>query len=286
MDLMPMDKLEGRGAVVVGGGSGIGRGIALGLAAEGMRVLVADIDAENAGAVRDEIVRRDGEAFSASVDATDPDSLARLAAGTADDLDRVHVVVNTVGVHTNAPVTTSSEQVWAWFVEFHLMAAVRVVQAFLPLLRAHDDGSHIVLTSSMAGLVALPAEQTGGTNTGVYTALKHAVVGYGDMLRHEVAADGIGVSVLCPGAVATNLVSTTARHRPERFGGPMPDPMAGRTLTPDMVPGMMPIEAVGPIVARGIRENRAYIITHPEMEGMVRARQQQLLADFAFFAAQ
>ncbi|MGF7239550.1 MAG: SDR family NAD(P)-dependent oxidoreductase [Frankia sp.] len=281
-----MENLKGRGAVIVGGGSGIGRGIALSLADEGARVLVADINAENADAAREEIVLRGGEAFAASVDATDPASLAALAARAAEDLDRVHVLVNTVGVHTNAPVTTSSEQVWAWFVEFHLMAAVRVVGAFLPLLRGHDDGSHIVLTSSMAGLVALSAEETGGTNTGVYTALKHAVVGYGDMLRHEVAADGIGVSVLCPGGVMTNLVSTTARNRPERFGGPMADPLAGRTISPGALPpGIKSVEVVGPIVVRGIRENRAYIITHPEMEDMVRARQEQLLADFAFFAS-
>ncbi|MDT3442259.1 MULTISPECIES: SDR family oxidoreductase [unclassified Pseudofrankia] len=280
-----MDKLDGRGAVVVGGGSGIGRGIALGLAGEGMRVLVADIDAENAGAVRDEIARSGGDARAARVDATDSDSVAKLATAAADDLDRVHVFVNTVGVLTDAAVTTSSEQVWAWFVEFHLMAAVRMVEAFLPLLRAHDDGAHIVLTSSMAGMVALPAEQTGGMNTGVYTVLKHAVVGYGDMLRHDLTPEGIGVSVLCPGAVATSLVSTTARHRPERFGGPMSDPMAGRTLPPGMMPpGMMPIEALGPIVVRGIRANRPYIFTHPEMQDVVRARQQQVLDDFEFSA--
>ncbi|WP_241831873.1 SDR family NAD(P)-dependent oxidoreductase [Parafrankia soli] len=271
--------------MVVGGGSGIGRGIALGLAGEGMRVVVADIDSGSAGAVRDEIVRRGGEAYASRVDATDRDSLAELAAGAARDLGSVHVLVNTVGVHTNAPLTTASEQLWAWFVEFHLMAAVRVVQAFLPLLRGHGDESHIVLTSSMAGLLALPAKQTGGTDTGVYTTLKHAVLGYGEMLRHELASEGIGVSVLCPGAVATNLVSTSARHRPERFGGPAPDPMAGRELPSDLLLSMMSDEAVGPIVVRGIRANRTYIITHPEMAGMVRARHQQLLEDFAFFSA-
>lgn len=282
-----MDKLSGRGAVVVGGGSGAGRGIALSLAAEGMRVLVADIDADNAGAVRDEIVRRGGEAFAARVDATDRDSLAELAAAAGDDLGRVHVLVNTVGVLTHAELS-SSEEVWGWFLEFNLMAAIRVVQAFLPQLRAHDDESHVVLTSSVAGLVALPAEQTHGTNTGVYTTVKHALIGYGDMLRHELAADGIGVSVLCPGPMATNLGSTSARHRPERFGGPMPDPMAGREPLPEALLkqlNMMPPEEVGPIVVRGIRANRRYIITHPDMADMVRGSQQQVLEDFAFFAA-
>ncbi|MDT3445776.1 MULTISPECIES: SDR family oxidoreductase [unclassified Pseudofrankia] len=279
-----MDLLDRLGAVVVGGGSGIGRGTALALAAEGMRVLVADIDVETAEATRDEIIRRGGDATAAYVDATDEASLAKLTA-RAEDLGGVRVLIHTVGVHTNAPLTTADENLWAWFIEFHLMSAVRVVRAFLPLLRGHDGGSHIVVTSSMSGLLALPAAETGGTDTGVYTALKHAIVGYGEMLRMEVAPEGIGVSVLCPGAVVTNLGSTTARHRPARFGGPLPDPMAGRTMSPDMIPsGMLQHEAVGPYVVRGIRANRAYIITHTEMADQVLARQQRLLDDIAFFA--
>lgn len=276
-----MDQFRGRGAVVVGGGSGIGRGIVLGLADEGMRVLVADIDPESANAVRDEIAGRSGDALASQVDATDRDSLAALAAAAGADLDRLHVLVNTVGVHTDAPIATASEEMWAWFVEFHLMATVRVVEAFLPLLREHDDGSHIVVTSSMAGLLALPAEQTAGKNTGLYTVLKHAIVGYGEMLRHELAPQGIGVSVLCPGIVDTNLGTTSARHRPARFGGPMPDPQAGGR--PTLPPQAMQPEDVGPIVARGIRDDRMYIVTHPEFGDMVRARHERLMDDFAFF---
>lgn len=287
MPMVPMDKLEGRGAVVVGGGSGIGRGIALGLAAEGMRVLVADIDADNARAVGDEITSKGGDARAAQVDATDREALATLATTAAHELDHVHVLVNTVGVLADAPLATASEDVWAWFVEFHLMSAVRVVGTFLPLLRAHDEGAHIVVTASMAGLLALPADQTGGTDTGVYTVMKHGMVGYGEMLRYELAPQSIGVSVLCPGAVATNLGRTSARHRPERFGGPMPQPQ--RTSSAPPPPGAIPLRAmqpedVGAIVVRGIRANRAYILTHPEMGEDVRTRQQALLDDFAFFA--
>jgi NAD(P)-dependent dehydrogenase (short-subunit alcohol dehydrogenase family) len=276
-----MDTLQGRGAVVVGGGSGIGRGIAMGLAAAGARVLVADIDPESANAVRDEIAFHDGDARAARVDATDTDSLDQLARDTATELGTVHVLVNTVGVVADTPLTSATEAEWAWFVEFHLMSAVRTVNAFLPALREHDEGGHIVLTSSMAGLLALSPAMTGGVNTGLYTVMKHAMVGYSDMLRHELAPEGIGVSVLCPGLVESNLGSTSARHRPDRFGGPLPDPMGERS----MPAGAMPNEAVGPIVVQGILANRAYIITHPETEPLVRARQQVVLDDYAFFAA-
>jgi NAD(P)-dependent dehydrogenase (short-subunit alcohol dehydrogenase family) len=275
-----MDDLKGRGAVVVGGGSGIGRGIAMGLAAEGMAVLVADIDPESAAAVSDEITFHGGDARSHRVDATDDASLASLAERAGDELGKVHVLANTVGVVADTPLIEATEAEWAWFIEFHLMTAVRSVNAFVPAIRAHGEGGHIVLTSSMAGLLALPPSHTGGVNTGLYTVMKHALVGYSEMLRGELKPDNIGVSVLCPGLVQSNLGSTSAKHRPERYGGAMPDPMTER----GPIEGAMPNEDVGPIVVRGIIGNRAYIITHPETAPLVKARQDAVMDDYAFFA--
>lgn len=276
-----MENLEGRGAVVVGGGGGIGRGIALALAAEGTRVLVADLDAGSAEGVRDEITAAGGEAHARQVDATDPASLEWLAADAAKSLGQVHLLVNTVGVITDAGVTTADEDVWRWFIELHLMSLVHVVNAFLPVLRASDDEAHIVITSSISGLLALPPSQTGGLNTGVYRVLKHAVVGYGAMLRQEVAPDGIGVSVLCPGLVDTNLDANSARRRPDRFGGPAPEP---RELEVSNLVSMKP-ENVGPIVVKGVKADRLYIFTHPEFVKPMRRHQEQVLDDFAFFDA-
>ena len=275
-----MEEIEERGAVCVGAGSGIGRGIALGLGAEGAYVLVADIDVDSAARVRDEIAAAGGRADAAGVDATSTESLAALATSAREVLGDVHVLIQTVGVIANTPLASASEEEWAWFTEFHLMSAVRTVNAFLPALRAHGHGAHIVLTSSMAGLLALSPQMTGGVNTGLYTVMKHALVGYGEMLRYELAPEGIGVSVLCPGLVESNLGATSARHRPERFGGAFADPSGGG----GMPPGAMPNEQVGPIVVRAIRANRAYILTHPESRPLVEARQQALLDDFAFAA--
>jgi len=275
-----VEQLEARGAVVVGGGSGIGRGIALALAAKGVRVLVVDIDGDSAASVCKEIDGIGGTAHAAQVDATDRDALTGLAETINDHFGRVHLLACTVGILSHDSVTGTSDEIWAWHTDFHLMSAVRVVDTFLPLLRAHDEDGHIVITSSMAGLLALPVEQTGGVNTGVYTVLKHALVGYGDMLRHEVSSDGIGVSILCPGAVNTNLGRTTARHRPERFGGPLPEPPELEGPPPM---AMMQPEEVGRIVVRGIQANRAHILSDPVWMGAVDARQQQVLDDFAFF---
>jgi len=250
----------------------------MGLAAEGARVVVADIDPESADSVRDEIVLRGGDAHSARVDATDSVSLDALAQTATREFDKVHVLVNTVGVVIDKPLTEATEAKWAWFVEFHLMSAVRCVNAFVPLLRAQSDGAQIVVTSSMAGLLASPPRHSGGVHVGLYTVMKHALVGYAEMLRGELEPQGIGVSVLCPGPVESNAVATSARHRPERFGGPMEEIVAGD------LPGAMPNEEVGPIVVRGIVANRAYIFTHPRTGRAVRARQDAVMADFAFFA--
>jgi NAD(P)-dependent dehydrogenase (short-subunit alcohol dehydrogenase family) len=272
-----MDDLTGRVAVVIGGGSGIGRGIALGLAAEGMRVVVADIDRTSAEAVRDEIGGTGGTATAAQVDGTDRVSLGRLADGTIAEEGTVHVLSTNVGVVADRPLDTTSEADWAWIIEFNLLSAIRAVDAFLPHLRASDGPAHIVITASLAALLAPPT--ISGVHLGPYTATKHALLGYAECLRGELAEDGIGVSLLCPGMVRSNLVATSARHRPARHGGPLPPPPAGEPPGTSMAP-----EAVGPVVVRGIKANRLHVLTHPAARRLIEARHAVLVDDFAFFA--
>lgn len=271
-----MEQLQGRTAVVIGGGSGIGRGIALGLAAEGMRVVVADIEPDNAAKVVAEIGERGGTAVSHRVDGTDVTSLEELATFATTEFGGVHVLSNNVGVIADRPIPEATEADWGWFLEFNIMSIVRGVQVFLPHLRAHGEPAHIVNTSSMAGLLALDPAMTGGVHTGLYTTTKHALIGYSAMLRAELAPEGIGVSVLCPGLVAGNLSVTAARNRPERFGGPSQVPE--RTVPPSA----MPNEAIGPRVVAGIKANRLHLFTHNDayIADMLQARHDALLADF------
>ena len=273
-------ELAGKTAVIIGGGGGIGRGVSLGLAAAGMNVVVADLEPATAQSVADEVNAAGGRAFAATVDATDPASLDELARLVVRENGAVHVLVNLVGVITNRRLDEASEGEWAWFFEFNVMAHVRGNNAFLPHLRAHGEPAHIVNTSSMAGLLALGPAMVGGFNNGLYTTTKHALIGYCDMLRMELEPEGIGVSVLCPGLVAGNLSATSARNRPERFGGPVANPREGAAPNP----AAMPNERVGPIVARAIADNRFYIFTHRD-PSMVNARHEQVLADYAFLDA-
>jgi NAD(P)-dependent dehydrogenase (short-subunit alcohol dehydrogenase family) len=275
-----VNELAGRTAVVIGGGSGVGRGIAAGLADVGMRVAIADLDRDSADAVRDEIDPSGTATIAVQADATDRESLHALAERVVDELGPVHVLVSTVGAIVDRRLDAATEDDWAWLLEFNVMAVVRGVDVFLPYLRSHGGPAHIVCTSSMAGLLALPPSVVGGVFNGLYTTTKHALIGYCAMLREELAPEDIGVSVLCPGLVQGNLGATSARNRPDRFGGAMPyDRQQG------MPPSAMPNEAVGPIVVRAIRANRLYIFTHPETVGLVQARHDATLDDFAFYAA-
>lgn len=275
-----MQELQGRNAVVIGTG-GIGRGIALGLATEGMAVGVTDIDPGAADAVAAEVTAGGGRAVAAQADATSRLSLDSLAARMVTELGGVNVLVNTVGVILDRRLDEATEEDWQWFLEFNVLASVRSVNSFLPHLRASGDEAHIVITSSMAGLLALPPAMVGGIYNGLYTTTKHALIGYCDMLRAELEPEGIGVSVLCPGLVAGNLSATSAKNRPERFGGPLPSP---ERRAASGMPGAMPGDDVGPIVARGIKGNRFYIFTHPdESAALVQRRHQGVLDDFEFY---
>jgi len=265
-----MRELAGRAAVVTGGGSGIGRGIALALAAEGVRVMVADIEEPAAARVAAEIVQRGGEAHAVRVDVTEQGSLDALREQTRELCGPVQLLSNNAGVIL--PLARMAEQTladWEYVFSVNLFGIVKSVQTFLPELVEQGE-AHVVNTASLAGLVAIPS-----LPIGIYTASKYACVGYTEMLRGELAGTGVSASVLCPGMVQTNLVATSARNRPERFGGP--DAESGEM---ELRPQMMAAEEVGPIVVRGIREDRLHILTHPQGRGQVEARFRALLDDF------
>lgn len=267
--------LGGRTAVVVGGGSGIGRGIALGLAAEKMTVVVADVDLAAADAVRAEVTAAGGLARAAPVDASSAESLGSLALRVEREEGGVAVLVTTVGAIVDRRTADATDDEWAWMLEANLLAPLRVVRAFLPLLRKGTKGSHVVLTSSLGGLLAPGPDESRGYELGPYVASKHALVAAAELLRRELAADGIGVSVLCPTRVAGNLVRTSERLRPARCGGSASTPAAPPGVTADLLPA----EAVGPLVVRAIRANRFLVLTHREAWEQVEARHRRLVED-------
>jgi NAD(P)-dependent dehydrogenase (short-subunit alcohol dehydrogenase family) len=266
-----MKELRGRTAVVTGGASGIGRGIALAFAQEGMRVAVADLDADGAARVAEEL---GAGAFPLHVDVTSAESLAAAAEAVRARTGGAHVLVNNAGVMLPLrPMSEASEADWQFVLAVNLLGVVNGVAAFLPQLRAAAPEAHVVNTASMGGLAAVPMFPIGP-----YVASKYACVGYSESLRGELAPLGIGVSVLCPGMVASNLSASSARARPARFGPQAGAPPAAPD--PALADHFMKAEEVGPVVVRGIRANRLHLLTHLEARAQVERRFRGILADF------
>lgn len=272
-----MERLDSRTAVVTGGGSGIGRGMALGLAAEGMKVAVLDLNGARASAVAEEIVAAGGEVVPVQADVTSSADLARAAREIVSGLGGVNLLCANAGVMLPiGPLSEKSESDWEYVFSVNVHGVVKTVAAFLPHLREADE-AHIVNTASLGGIVSVPQFPIG-----VYVASKYACVGYSECLRAELAPEGIGVSVLCPGIVQSELYRTSAAQRPAEFGGPQTVESPGGGSAP---PQAMAAEEVGPIVVRAIRENRFHIFTHPAALPVAEQRFAAIRADFDAEAA-
>ena len=273
-----MQELVDKVAVVTGGGSGIGRGMALAFADSGMHVVLADIEADAANAVAKEVTERGVKALPLEVDVTDRAAVESLAERTFAELGAAHVLCNNAGVAVFGPLDKMSDDDWRFVLSVNLEGVVHGLQAFLPRMRDVSGEKHIVNTASGAGLIAFPT-------LGAYTATKYAVVGISETLRQEVAQHSIGVSVLCPGVVNTRIFESE-RNRPDALGGREAQPplqiggvSAQAQDNPGMMRGMDP-EIVGRIVRDAVLANEAYIFPHPDLRANVEARFKGISASF------
>jgi NAD(P)-dependent dehydrogenase (short-subunit alcohol dehydrogenase family) len=198
-----MHDLNGRTAFVTGGASGIGLALGRACAEAGMKVMLADVEA---GAL-DEAVKnlRDvtSDVRGVACDVADAESVERAAQATFDAFGRVHVVCNNAGVAARGGIEDISLDNWRWVIDVNLMGVLHGIRSFLPHIRAHGEGGHIVNTASMAGLTAA------GQITS-YVMTKHAVVGLSLALRSEAVSRGVGVLAVCPGAVETPILDKGA----------------------------------------------------------------------------
>ena len=254
-----MRELAGKTAFVTGGASGIGFALGRSFAAAGMNVVLADIEAD---ALADAVANL--SAFAAHVrgvacDVTDPAGVDRAAEAAYQAFGNVHVVCNNAGVGGGSGIDTISLDTWRWVIDVNLMGVLHGIRTFLPHIRAHGEGGHIVNTASMAGL-------NSGLGFSPYAASKFAVVNMSEGLAMQLKPLGIGVSVLCPGFVRTRIWESS-RNRPERYGpARTPDPAspAGKLaahLAELGQSGLDPAEVAAQVVA-AIREDELYVFTH------------------------
>ncbi|MCG2624768.1 SDR family NAD(P)-dependent oxidoreductase [Arthrobacter sp. I2-34] len=259
-------EFAGSVAVVTGGASGIGKGIAEAFLAEGANVIIADIDDAALAATAAEL-----GVLGVRTDVTDADSVQALADRAVSEYGRVHVVCNNAGVGPLAPVDKLTLADWRWMLEVNLYGVVHGVHAFLPVLERNPDWGQIVNTSSMS-VIAPPA------NLAAYVAAKAGVLGLTEVLAQELALRGsvVGATALIPGPVRTNIMNSL-RTRPAADASGLHDvDIAGngknfRFLQP---------ADVGRIVLEAIRGNKLYAPTHAEWLAQVSERHARIQAGF------
>jgi NAD(P)-dependent dehydrogenase (short-subunit alcohol dehydrogenase family) len=262
-------ELNGAVAVITGGASGIGHGIAVAFADAGAHVVVADVDLEAAERVAAEIGGRGVRSLAVHTDVARAESLEALAEAAYEAFGVVNVLCNNAGVGAVGVLDKVSPGDWQWVLSVNVGGVYHGVRAFVPRMKAQGAPAHVVNTASEHGL-GVPSGQLAA-----YTASKHAVIGLSDVMRRDYAGS-IGVSVLCPGLVSTQIWNA-ARNRPEEHGGAVHLPArVGRRWERE---GMDPL-AVGRRVVEGVRRGDFFILTHPEVRALVEQRYRELLDAF------
>jgi NAD(P)-dependent dehydrogenase (short-subunit alcohol dehydrogenase family) len=255
--------LEGKVAVVTGGASGIGKGIAEALKNEGAELVIADIED---GALQ--ATAEDLGATGIQTDVASAESVGALATEVVERFGTAHVLVNNAGIGPMGRIADLTLDDWKWMVGVNLWGVIHGIHAFLPILKGNEEGGHIVNTSSMAGLVGMPG-------LGSYTLTKYGVLGLTEVLAKELEEDGskVGATVLCPGTIHTNI-GTSSRNRPGDDAGGLHDvdiSQEGSEVDMSGVRWMIPIE-VGTIVVDCIKSGELYALTHPDWWDMVEPR--------------
>ncbi|MDJ0919991.1 MAG: SDR family NAD(P)-dependent oxidoreductase [Henriciella sp.] len=273
-----MKDLEGKVAFVTGAASGIGLGITKALAQSGVKVMMCDIEKEALDAALADLRQTNADVDGVQADVSLKEQLQAAADATIERFGKVHILVNNAGVGGGGAYDNWSQSGWDWTMAVNVMGVVYGVEVFTPLIEAHGEGGQIVSTASVAGLMA--------ANSAPYFASKYSVVALSEGLRLDLAERDIGVSVLCPGIIKTNILES-GRNLPSRFGShveelfnPSDDASETGAAFKERVETGIDPDYVGELVREGIEENWDYILTDMEFEPIVEARFTAIKAAF------
>ena len=264
-----LQQLAGKTAVITGGASGIGKGIAQALKAEGMDLVIADVEQSALDAAAAEL-----GALGILCDVSSMESIQALAGQVLRRFGTIHVLCNNAGVGSNASIAEMTPSDWQWMLGVNLMGIIHGTRAFLPALKANADGGWMVNTASMSGFRIVPG-------LGGYGVTKFGIMAFSETLALELAGEGskVGVSILCPGPVHTNI-KASSRNRPDALAGGALEDMDleqsedGRRLR------WISAREAGDLVVRAIKGGDLYVLTHPEMGPMVEERHRAIEAAF------
>ena len=275
-----MRDVTGKVAFITGGASGMGLAMARSFSKAGMKVVIADIEQAALDAVRAEFEASNAEFLTLRLDVTDREAFAAAADAAEARFGKVHVVCNNAGVAVGGTVDQMSYNDWDWVTRVNIDGVVNGIQTFTERIKAHGEGGHFVNTASMAGHMAVPG-------LSVYTATKFAVVGLSENMLVDLAPQQIGVSVLCPGIVNTNIFNSERNRPADLPGGEGTTLLVGNLPSEEQAARMEELRAgaldpavVGDMVLHAIREDEFYIFTHPELKAMTDVRHGEMDAAY------
>ncbi len=272
---MTHDIFAGRVAFISGGASGIGLGLARALAGRGTKLALADIQPAPLEAVADELRALGADVMTLTLDVADRTAVYAAADAVEQRFGKVHYVFNNAGVgELGTPIDVVTHEIFDWVLNVNLFGVFNAIKAFTPKVRQHGEGGRIVNTASMAAFLMMP-----DWHQGIYSATKMGVVALSADLADSLRGTGIGVSVVYPGTIETNILSNVQALRPQRAG-------AEAKVVPDMLAngGMSPATAAE-IILRGMANDDFHILTHPELWPMVEDVHQGIANAFRKAAA-
>ena len=275
-----MKEFRDRVAVVTGAASGIGKAMAERFAAEGMKVVMADVEGPALDAAARELEDKCALVLPVLTDVSKAESVEVLSKRVFDEFGRVDLLCNNAGVGGGTGTSWDCTLAdWQWVMGVNLWGVIHGVRFFLPRMIEQGNDAHIVNTASLAGLIS-------GPGLAIYSVTKHAVVSLSETLFHELRLAGsrVGVSVLCPGWVDTKIMDST-RNRPEDLlNKPEEDKTLPQTEAMEqMVRGLLaqgsPPSEIAEKVVEAVRDRRFYILPHPQYRDMIRARMEDILEE-------
>jgi len=270
-----MKSLAGRVAVVTGAASGLGRALADAFAAEGCKLVLADVDEAALARAAGELAAQGAAVAAQPTDVSQGESVERLARAALEAFGAVHVVCNNAGVAPLGAVWEATESDWRWALGVNLWGVIHGVRVFTPILLQQDDEGHIVNTASVAGFIAPPG-------MGVYNVTKHAVVALSETLHHDLAARGARVrcSVVCPAFFASGIADSE-RTRPAALASDRAKSAEDRALEAMLhkatQSGRLSAGDIAASVLDAVRDERFYVLTHPKINGAIERRMRDIL---------
>ena len=269
-------RVKDKVAFITGGASGIGLGMAEVFAQSGARVVIADVETGALDRAAAHLASQGASVLPLQLDVTDREAFGRALDAALAQFGAVHLLFNNAGVNVPGPLDEVSYQDWDWVLGVNLGGVINGVTTFLPELKRHGSEAHVINTASVGGLVGM-------RGLGIYNASKFAVVGLSEALRADMKPYGVGVSVLCPGVVATSLTSSE-RNRPAALGGASgPSSESAEDAPAEAAapaPGVMSPLTLAMLVLEAVEQNRFFISSHPEFRELVGQRNEAVAASF------